>query len=221
MNYFWQLDQGSGFGNIGTNSSMLGLCDSINALDSAMVRCIITDINGDSAISVSAMISVDSCLPPVADFDFYFDFTEVIACYTSTSERAETLIWLFGDGNTSSNNVADTCHDYEDKELYYVKLYAFNSYGVDSITKKVDILGIDETDAQFELYPNPVSDMMVLSGESLIDQVTVYNALGKISRQFTVRAKRANLDLSTLRPGAYFIRIESDGGVQHRTILKQ
>ncbi|MBT3648098.1 MAG: T9SS type A sorting domain-containing protein [Flavobacteriales bacterium] len=221
MNYFWQIDQGSGFSGVGTNSDNLVFCDSITALDSAVVRCIITDINGDSAISMEAMISIDSCLPPIADFEFYFDYTEVIACFTSTSERAETLIWFFGDGNTTIGNVADTCHDYDTKELYWVKLYAFSSYGSDSIVKKVDILGVDEIEENVSVYPNPASDILNISMDERIERAVVYDIYGKLCLIDNPHSSSVRFDLSNLQRGAFILRLETENDVITRKILKE
>ena len=65
-------------------------------------------------------------------------------------------------------------------------------------------------------YPNPVSDILVLSNNSTIDSALVCNIVGQAVLQKEVNDTTASLDVSGLARGVYFVRITS--GKAERTI---
>lgn len=70
---------------------------------------------------------------------------------------------------------------------------------------------VDLKELGIEYYPNPVADLLTVSAQKNIDAITVYNLLGQpvfFEKGFnTVNT----IDLSSLTPGAYFLKVASEG----------
>lgn len=208
-------------GNISAVGSMqtLQLCDSILQYHGSSFYCVVVDQNGDSVVSSMASLTVDSCLAPVADF--YWDWSVNEICFTSTSLRAETLFWLFGDGVTNSNNLSALCHSYSVDELYFVKLIAYNAYGQDEIQKGFRPLSVNEVSNSFSLYPNPVKDNLTIRSNSIIESVKIYNVQGALVRILTPNSMAINLAMDELDSGIYSLVISSEGKLAQHRIVKQ
>lgn len=104
--------------------------------------------------------------------------------------------------------------------------------GVDSIQvdpdrwvlKKVgSINGIysPKTTGWFELYPNPVSDQLFLRFEGNQEvTVAVFNGSGKMIQQKKTHAKETGVSMKSLKPGIYYLKIESKGNTSVQKIIK-
>jgi PKD repeat protein len=71
--------------------------------------------------------------PPVASFTYVLDGLTI--SLTNTSENADSYLWDFGDGNTSTEN--SPVHTYAENGLYTVKLTATNQFGESSASATV------------------------------------------------------------------------------------
>ncbi|MBJ2173791.1 T9SS type A sorting domain-containing protein [Aureibaculum sp. A20] len=88
-------------------------------------------------------------------------------------------------------------------------------------TSNTAVLGIEkEIASQFNIYPNPVTNSLTINttDHSSIANITIYNTLGQIEREFTTSQ---NLDVSTLTNGLHFIRIKTDKNTINKPFLKQ
>lgn len=75
--------------------------------------------------------------------------------------------------------------------------------------------------ANFKAYPNPVQNVLNLSYDNTIDNVSVYNLLGQQVFAQSVNAKNAQIDLSGLNQGSYIVKLTSNNEVQTMKIIKQ
>ena len=84
-------------------------------------------------------------------------------------------------------------------------------------------LGIDLVDLQSEIsiYPNPVVNVLTIQNNSntVINSVTIYNVLGEIVLHFDNPTSK--LSLSELNFGVHLVKINTDKGAIHKTILKK
>ncbi len=83
------------------------------------------------------------------------------------------------------------------------------------------IFGIDqEKDIQFMVYPNPVSNKLIIRNPNQIpiEKITIYNTLGQVERHFY---SGNSIDVSTLTDGLHFINIKTDRSSIHKSFLKQ
>ena len=72
------------------------------------------------------------------------------------------------------------------------------------------VLGIEEVNAEFKLFPNPASSEVTLDFTKL-DQVTgieILNALGQVVLLEAVSSQVTTLDISSLPSGNYFVRVK-------------
>ncbi len=79
-----------------------------------------------------------------------------------------------------------------------------------------DCTGIDENSkSDFTIYPNPANDVLILQANGLKSEnirVSLMNVLGEvvIEKAFVnISGTPSKIDVSKLREGVYFIRIES------------
>lgn len=81
---------------------------------------------------------------------------------------------------------------------------------------------IDELDLQkLKIYPNPVKDDIIISYNEEIKLITIYDVLGKKILEKKATSEQVNLNLSTLTPGIYFVKIVTKTNKQSTTkILK-
>ena len=73
----------------------------------------------------------------------------------------------------------------------------------------------------FEYYPNPVSDKLFISAQNNIDQLTVYNMIGQRVMVQNPDAVRAELDMTSLTQGAYFVQVTVNGATETVQIIKK
>lgn len=84
------------------------------------------------------------------------------------------------------------------------------------------ILGnADFAGSQVTVYPNPVRNILNLSSEKEITQVSVSSLLGQEVLAKTINANNVTLDFSNLATGTYLMRVEADGGMKTIKVIKQ
>lgn len=71
-----------------------------------------------------------------------------------------------------------------------------------------------------KLYPNPTSDTFTLTN-SLGFQVSVYSILGKQVLTTTIEANNQKTDISHLKSGVYFVRVDNNGAIINKKIIKK
>lgn len=83
-------------------------------------------------------------------------------------------------------------------------------------------IGENENESFFSVYPNPATNLISISGtkNSLITGVKLLDASGQIalSQNFNERG-RIQVNISTLLPGVYILRIESQGLIENKKIV--
>jgi hypothetical protein len=78
-----------------------------------------------------------------------------------------------------------------------------------------NVAGLTEENIDFQVYPNPTVDKVVLS--QTYDQVQVYTMNG----QLVLSQKNTNLvDLSSFEAGNYLIKVSSSKGTGTQTVVK-
>ena len=70
-------------------------------------------------------------------------------------------------------------------------------------------LSFDDFENQklFQYYPNPVTNQLILNAKTSIDSVIVYNILGQIVMKTSPNKVNAELNMTDLIPGAYFVKV--------------
>ncbi|MBP8041516.1 MAG: T9SS type A sorting domain-containing protein [Bacteroidales bacterium] len=120
---------------------------------------------------------------------------------------------------TATGNIADSVkvHDLCDTTLYLVVNnfynitgpvhYSFNEYRILSINSE-QTSSISETEElSFTVYPNPVSATLNINDIEGISQINIVNILGETVATYSVSGNTANLNVSNLQSGIYFVTL--------------
>ena len=74
--------------------------------------------------------------------------------------------------------------------------------------------------ATFSYYPNPVRDILNLSYNKNITNVTVFNLLGQEVITKPVNSNLSNIDMSHLSKGAYMVKVTADNQIKTIKVVK-
>jgi hypothetical protein len=91
-------------------------------------------------------------------------------------------------------------------------------------TQFVDLLSVSESNAdKFSIYPNPTNSLLNIQGNTIIDKVSLIDINGRILKEFHFNTPTlaAQLELTDLITGIYFLKIKSDQGDTTRKIIKK
>lgn len=85
--------------------------------------------------------------------------------------------------------------------------------------RNTDLLATDEQlKATYQIYPNPVKNILKIRGQKKISTVTITDAAGKMVKQQKGDQQNQELNVENLIPGLYFIKINND---KAQKIIKQ
>ena len=112
------------------------------------------------------------------------------------------------DGNPVGNGSADRMAL---KQLVLSVAATLDEVYVDNIDLYKDATAsIGDLDFNFEVYPNPVKDVLnVISAES-IDMVKIYDLTGRIVKQAAPNKANFNVDVADLSNGVYLVKLNAD-----------
>ena len=78
-----------------------------------------------------------------------------------------------------------------------------------------------ENENTFSYYPNPVNDELVLKAQNNIKNVSVYNMLGQEVLRTAPNALDANVNMSELNTGTYFVQVTINDVTETVRIIKK
>ena len=81
--------------------------------------------------------------------------------------------------------------------------------------------GVEELTSSFNIYPNPVSDMLFIETEVEIEEVYIFDIYGRRQELSVISCQPSAIDVSGLNSGVYFVKVvTSEGEVVKRFIKK-
>ncbi len=97
---------------------------------------------------------------------------------------------------------------------------AIMSYDISEI---LDPVAVSDplNDLHVSLYPNPVVDICTVSAEKGIDKIELYDTTGNMIRSLAAEGSTVNIDIGTETPGAYILKVLSDGQFTYKKLIKQ
>lgn len=106
---------------------------------------------------------------------------------------------------------------------YFIAVSGFNG------AQGTGILSLDFTlsNSQFEnpnaftFYPNPVKNILTLTAQNSIQEVTMFNILGQAVLKVSPNATTSDIDMTTLVAGTYFAQVTVNDIVKTVKIVKQ
>ena len=82
---------------------------------------------------------------------------------------------------------------------------------------------IEEMNASFNVYPNPVNDRLYIETEATIESVTIYTVTGAmVGQQTTVNGQQTlSIDVTNLNGGVYFVKVVTENGEAVQRFIKK
>jgi PKD repeat protein len=155
---------------------------------------------------------------PTANFDF--EITDSLVMFENFSLNVDSVLWDFGDGNTS--NEFNPQHIYDTTGVYTAQLTVFNDCGNNTIQNTVVIMltAVQNTIFQtFEVYPNPVRDHLILKVPETLSPnspLRIIDLEGKTVFNGQISNGMNSIEVSNLPDGIYQL-VYYNGGVIFRS----
>jgi spore germination protein YaaH/PKD repeat protein len=141
--------------------------------------------------------------------------------FTSNVTNANTYLWNFGDGGTST--FANPSHTYTTTGEYSVSLQLTSSAGCStlvSMTNYVHVYGptgiAELNDGNIQLIPNPASSVVTIIS-AVSGRVEIRDLQGKICINDDVQGRRS-IDISSLSSGLYNVIFVSENGIENQRL---
>lgn len=78
-----------------------------------------------------------------------------------------------------------------------------------------------EADDSVVMYPNPASQLVSVTANSMIKSIQTYDVQGRIINTYLVNDTKTNLDVSNYSNGIYFMKVFTDRGLKIEKIVKE
>lgn len=177
-------------------------------------------IGAFGADTLRRLALIDVLPSPVPGFSFEADGLTV--AFTDESVGASTLVWNFGDGQSS--NMANPVHTYAVPGVYEVTLNAQNgACGLSfsrTIFLSVTALSREAGGLAARIFPNPVSGVLHIDlgsseqGSGGAWHYWLYDAQGRSVRTGTARGAYHAVEMEDLPAGLYWLRLTVADGRQ-------
>lgn len=83
-----------------------------------------------------------------------------------------------------------------------------NEMYIDDVKLVVGVLGTDDFEtSSFNVYPNPVKDVLNIESKESVDNITIYDILGKVVLQENPGTISPAINMSSLAPGSYLVKV--------------
>lgn len=152
------------------------------------------------------------CAPTVADFE-YISSSPAEVSFTNLSMHADSLLWDFGTGDSST--LSDPLLTGITEDTLNVCLIAYGMCFNDTLCKEVvplrDINSVHElyNDENIKIYPIPADRHVNVMFNALPSNAVIdlYDASGKHVRSINAVSRELSVPVSDLSPGVYMLRV--------------
>jgi len=157
-------------------------------------------------------------LPSASGIDYTRSGTSYLFSVAG-GKNYNSLLWLFGDGDTSTQ--ATPLHTYGSTVVYKVKVVLYNNCGTDTVTWNVPtgIGSLNQQNGIVKIYPNPANDVVTVSAENNgveLKEIQVINTVGAEVYKTTQKAAKININVAGLPAGHYILKINTSKGYINR-----
>lgn len=105
--------------------------------------------------------------------------------------------------------------------LDFYSAAAHNSMYIDDVVLYNGTIGTEDFAANgFSVYPNPVKDMLNIKSSAAVDNVTVYDLLGKVVLQENPGKISPAINMSNLASGSYLVQVKIGNSSKTVKVLK-
>ena len=135
--------------------------------------------------------------------------------------QGDNLIWY--EDRFKLKEITDLTQVLVDQETYYVSQSpnGFCESDVLSVTVHRLLNTEDPLFSGLNYYPNPMRDQLTVEHSMPIESITVYSLLGQQVLHQSVNLNKADLNISELASGPYFIRVSIDGRSTMFKVIKE
>ena len=226
--YQWQVNQGSGFVNInnggiysGATTATLNITGATSALNGYLYRMTVTGICTPSATTSSASLTVSSTAAPTGEAIQSFTAGDALNVLTVNGSNIRWYVTA-ADATLHINELSPNTL-IVNNTFYYATQSIAGCESSSSLAVKAfnEALGTDEGTAvmKIQIYPNPVREILHLSGKEKINRVLIISPEGKKVMDTMLHSQRT-VDVRQLSQGLYFIQIFTDQGIQTAKLIK-
>lgn len=181
---------------------------------------------GSSGAFVVKINELSATLPPIAGYTYIANQGTI--SFNDTSRYASSYLWDFGDGTTST--VASPSHFYENTGNYLVKQKVFSDCGMDSVSKNINVTGIDYglmgSKMGVAVFPNPSSGIFEIEANAIKPGeigVKLFNTSGELvffELKFTKSGlEKQVLNLEFLPDGFYYLELVNQGNTFYKKLI--
>ena len=175
---------------------------------------LVNNAGGFDTITIQNAITIQAL--PLANFAV--GVNNATASFTNLTQNYQTLLWDFGDGNTST--AINPVHVYATSGAYIVKLTITNACGTNTIqqTLQITLVGAEDIAVAWNLrvFPNPGDGKFTLQASGLSAnalELWLFNTLGEsVGREVAVFHNGTisdQFDYSHLPSGIYTLQLRS------------
>lgn len=189
-----------------------------NTNDSGQTNCPTDDVPGIwykfTASTTGQVIAGISTLPSESAMVFFSAPNENVTSGADLTYVAQATNPCGPDNLTSINATAGT--------TYYIFVWQEETAFADVSINLSGIMSTQDNVLEgFEFYPNPVDNELNLNARANIDEVNIYNLLGKKAYTEKIGMKEFQLNLGMLSSGVYIMEVLSEGITARYKLVKK
>lgn len=180
------------------------------------VRAFCSGVWGSWTEAVSFMTLCPSDLPvPTAEATQTLEEGQTLA---DLEVEGENLTW-YSDADLTTEIEAST--EVTDQTTYYVT-QTIDGCETEAVAITVEVtLGVDGISTlSFKVFPNPVQDVLNVTAAKEITQIEVINMLGQTIISKSFNTTQAQVDMSGLLSGNYFVKVTAGSTTQTLRVVK-
>ena len=143
-------------------------------------------------------------------FDHFF---KVTMTWDAADNANEYIVYLDGEMLDSTTETSYVKGFNEEGSHYFtVSSVCDNGESEQSEPSEFEIKGesISELSNNFQVYPNPVDDVLYIDTKENITEINVYNIIGVKMPISNSQQSTVNIDMSGYNSGVYFVEIKTD-----------
>ncbi len=216
-NWLWNFGEGANPATANTEGP-----HTVNYTSSGQKTVSLT-INGSVLTTKTNFVTIN----PNASAGFSFVINGNTASFANSSQNAQTYLWDFGDGTTSTET--NPMHSYTANGTYNVSLTAQSLACADDVLVQpitITAVGVDEhQEGLFEVSPNPATDDFSIKFQEKFAAGTlrIIDAAGKVCYQTQLSGLNAGdvyqVKSRKLTPGNYIVELHSASRKVQRKLL--